>query len=182
MILNYYPFEYWSDISVDGVGGVDGFYGPPHGVVVFFGVVAGEEEVVAEFDAEVDGVVVGVGVPVRFQGGNSRVYARIPMGVRGSEEVFTVFDQDVPDDDGVLDGSVLLVEESSVEEVPLMGAELEGFCEVLDLLEDPLGAGVVLDAFSVAVPEFDIISWEDFDEAAGVVVLKLGYPIHVEVD
>lgn len=77
---------------------------------------------------------------------------------------------------------MLLVEESSVEEVPFVGAELEGFCEVFDLLEDPLGAGIVFDAFAVAVPEFDVVSGEYFDEAAGVVVLKLGDPSHVEVD
>lgn len=59
---------------------------------------------------------------------------------------------------------------------------MEGFGEVFDLLVEPFWAGIILNAFSVAVPEFNVISWKDFDEAAGVVVLKLGDPSHFEVD
>lgn len=44
---------------------------------------------------------------------------------------------------------------------------------------DPIGAGVILDSLAVTVPELDVVAGEDFDEAAGVVVLKLGDPSHV---
>lgn len=91
------------------------------------------------------------------------MHASIPMCVRGAEEVFAILHEDVPDDDGVFDGPVLLVKESTIEEVPFVGTEADGFGEVLDLLEDPFGAGVVPDAFSVTVPEFDVVTGEDFD-------------------
>lgn len=91
------------------------------------------------------------------------MHASIPMCVRGAEEVFAILHEDVPDSDGVFDGPVLLVKESSIEEVPFVGTEADGFGEVLDLLEDPFGAGVVPDAFSVTVPEFDVVTGEDFD-------------------
>lgn len=32
--------------------------------------------------------------------------------------------------------------------------------------------------FAVAVPEFDVVPGEDFDEAAAVVVFELGLPSH----
>lgn len=51
----------------------------------------------------------GVCVPKCFQGGNSRVYARISVCVCGAEEVFAIFYNDVPDDDGVFDSSVFLI-------------------------------------------------------------------------
>ena len=73
-------------------------------------VLAGEDEVVVDFDAEVDGFVGGVGVPERFQGGNPRVQVGVPVCVCGAEEVFSVFDEDIPDYEGVFDGSVFLVE------------------------------------------------------------------------
>ena len=66
--------------------------------------------------------------------------------------------------------------------MPFAGIELEFFSEGLDLLIDPVGAVVVADSFSVAVPELDFVVGEDFDECAGVVVLNLGEPSHVEED
>lgn len=126
-ILINYAFEDGLDFSLDCVGGVDRFDGIPHVVMILLRVIPGEEEVFADFDTEVDGFMMGVCVPVRFQGGNSRVYVGVPVGVSGAEEVFSVFNEDVPDDDSILDGSVFLVEESSVEEVPFVGVQLEGF-------------------------------------------------------
>ena len=63
-----------------------------------------------EFDAEVDGLVFGVGVPVCFHRGNRVREGVVSFLVGGSEEVLAVADEDVPDDDGVFDGGVFLVE------------------------------------------------------------------------
>ena len=109
-IFQYYSLEYRFDVFSDGVWGVDGFDHVPDFVIVFGFILAGEDEVVADFDAEVDGFVGGMGVPERFQGGNPRVYVGVPVGVCGAEEVLSVFDEDIPDCYGVFDGSVFLVE------------------------------------------------------------------------
>lgn len=57
----------------------------------------------------------GVGVPVCFHRGNRVCEGLVPVLVCGSEEVLAVADEDVPDDDGVFDGWVFLVEEAAVE-------------------------------------------------------------------
>ncbi len=48
--------------------------------------------------------------------------------------------------------------------------------EALDLVDEFGGGDVVAEFFGVAGPEFDLVVGEDFDEAAGVVVLELGEP------
>lgn len=67
-----------------------------------------------EFDAEVYGLVFGVGVPVCFHRGNWVHEGVVSLLVGGSEEVLVVADEDVPDDDGIFDGWVFLVEQATV--------------------------------------------------------------------
>ena len=67
-----------------------------------------------EFDAVVDVVVFGVGVPVCFHRGNWVREGLVSVLVGGAEEVLAVADEDVPDDYGVFDGGVFLVEEAAI--------------------------------------------------------------------
>ncbi len=67
-----------------------------------------------EFDAEVDGLVFVVGVPVGFWCGCC-VEGLVSVLVCGAYEVLAVADEDVPDDDGVFDSWVFLIEEAAVE-------------------------------------------------------------------
>lgn len=72
-------FEDGFDVGALGVGGVDGVDHVPECVPVCCVVLAGEDDVVGEFDSEVDWFVLGVGVPVCF------------FGLDGSEEFVVSF-------------------------------------------------------------------------------------------
>ena len=93
--------------------------------------VAWDEDVFGEFVAEWVVFVVPCfgagdcflgagGVPVDLGPWGKEVVAVLVGGV---EEVFTVFDEDVPDDDCVFDCAVFLVEQTAVEEVVLVFLE-----------------------------------------------------------
>lgn len=103
---------------------------------------------------------------------------RVSVAVGGTEEVFAVADQNVPDDEGILDGFVFAVEEAAVEEVVAGAGESEHFADLVEFGEEPIGCGVVADSFAVAVPEFDGAVGKILDEATGVVKLELGEPLH----
>jgi hypothetical protein len=106
--------------------------------------------------------------------------------VGGTEEVFAVSDEDVPDYDGVLDRPVFLVEEATVEEaitapITAVGAVEVGL-DITNFFHEIVGAVVTTEFFGVAVPETDVTIVLDFDQEAGVVVFELGDPVEVGVE
>jgi len=69
-----------------------------------------ENYVVGELDAEVNGVVAGVRVPERLFCLDASSKDVVSFLVGGAEELLALLDQYIPDDDGVFDCSVFLVE------------------------------------------------------------------------
>ncbi len=83
-----------------GVYGVDGFF--PE-VLPSVGVISGEDDVIGDFDANVDGAMGRVGIEVGFVSVEVSREEIVPVGVGGGELVLAVFYEDVPDYDGVFD-------------------------------------------------------------------------------
>ena len=102
-------------------GFVDGFDVVPESGPVCAFVVVWEEDVVGEGvpEGEWFGVVFVGEVPEFGVVGAFVEELVVSCVVCGSGEPLSGLDEDVPDDDGVFDGSVFFVEESAVEEVVL---------------------------------------------------------------
>lgn len=91
-----------------GVGGVHLVDAVPEGGPVLWLVGFGDEDVGCELEAELDVADGGDVVdPGSLDVSSQEI---VPICVGGTEEVFSVFDEDVPEGDGVIDKGVLVVE------------------------------------------------------------------------
>ena len=91
-VFDYNTFENWFYVVFVGVWGVDGVYGVPESVPISGVVLACEDDVIGEFDSEVDWVVGWVRVPPCFFCFDGVVERVVSFLVCCAEEVFSVSD------------------------------------------------------------------------------------------